>query len=45
MSQNPQITDFISKTSQIVNKYGKKVIGWDDIKGDITQIQLYNYGT
>ena len=23
--------DFISKTSQIVNKYGKKVIGWDDI--------------
>ena len=23
--------EFISKTSQIVNKYGKKVIGWDDI--------------
>ena len=23
--------EFVSKTSKIVNKYGKKVIGWDDI--------------
>ena len=38
--------EFISKTSQIVNKYGKKVIGWDDIGvADITPntvLQLWN---
>jgi len=38
--------EFISKTSQIVNKYGKKVIGWDDISvADITPntiLQLWN---
>tara|TARA_X000000368_G_C23044578_1_gene718567 strand:- start:726 stop:2327 length:1602 start_codon:yes stop_codon:yes gene_type:complete len=38
--------EFVSKTSQIVNKYGKKVIGWDDIGiADITTntvLQLWN---
>lgn len=39
-------SEFILKTSQIVNKYGKKVIGWDDIGNtEITQntvLQLWN---
>ena len=38
--------EFILKTSQLVNKYGKKVIGWDDIGvADITPntvLQLWN---
>ena len=38
--------DFIYKTSQIVKKYGKSIIGWDDINiGEIpknTVLQLWN---